>query len=373
MNVVIVNCFDTYEERADIIKNYFKSMGNKTTVIQSDFRHIKKARRSDAKEDYYFIKTKSYIKNISIKRIYSHYRFAKDALKLVETIKPDLLYVFIPPNYLAKLAANYKKKNTHLKLIFDIMDLWPENMPISLLKKYPPFSFWGKIRDWNLKYSDYVITECNLYQHILKNELDGLNVKTLYLVKQDIVLHRNPQLSDKEIHLAYLGSINNVIDTIKIKGIIQIFKTYKPVTLHIIGTGESRQQLIDDSEAGGAKILDHGEIYDSQEKQAIFDKCHFGLNIMKNNISVGLTMKSIDYFQHGLPIINNIPEDSAELVSVYNVGLNVFDDFSSIEKLMINNLNFEYMIELRRNTLELFSKMFTLKSFISQFDRFLNS
>lgn len=42
---------------------------------------------------------------------------------------------------------------------------------------------------------------------------------------------------------------------------------------------------------------------------------------MKDNVCVGLTMKSIDYFQHGLPIINNIQEDTTEIVKQYKVGL----------------------------------------------------
>ena len=77
-----------------------------------------------------------------------------------------------------------------------------------------------------------------------------------------------------------------------------------PVTLHIIGDGESKQELIDAAKAGGATVEYHGKIHDPQDKQDIFDKCHFGLNIMKS-VCVGLTMKSIDGFLS--PIINNIP------------------------------------------------------------------
>lgn len=35
---------------------------------------------------------------------------------------------------------------------------------------------------------------------------------------------------------------------------------------------------------------------------------------MKPDVCVGLTMKSVDYFRHDLPILNNIPADTAELV-----------------------------------------------------------
>ena len=55
-------------------------------------------------------------------------------------------------------------------------------------------------------------------------------------------------------------------------------------------------------------------------------RCHFGFNLMKPDVCVGLTMKSVDYFRHDLPILNNIPADTAELVDREQVGLNVGED-----------------------------------------------
>ena len=51
-------------------------------------------------------------------------------------------------------------------------------------------------------------------------------------------------------------------------------------------------------------------------------RCHFGFNLMKPDVRVGLTMKSVDYFRHDLPILNNIPADTAELVDREQVGVN---------------------------------------------------
>jgi len=49
--VVIVNCFDTYEDRVDLIHEFFREKGYEVTVIQSDFRHFKKNYRDDSKKD----------------------------------------------------------------------------------------------------------------------------------------------------------------------------------------------------------------------------------------------------------------------------------------------------------------------------------
>ena len=44
---------------------------------------------------------------------------------------------------------------------------------------------------------------------------------------------------------------------------------------------------------------------------------------MKQSVVVGLTMKSIDYFEGGLPIINNIHGDTWEIVLREKIGYNI--------------------------------------------------
>lgn len=361
---IIINCFDTCENRVDLVLEFLKGKGIGTYVIQSDFKHIKKIHRLENKTDYIFIKTLSYFKNISLQRLFSHFKFARDSFKVVEELKPDLLYIVLPPNSLAKFASIYKKKNRKTKLIFDVMDLWPETMPIRKFKNMIPFKLWRDLRNNSLKSADFVITECNLYQEVLCDVLDGIKSKTIYLAKKDINVISRPELSENEITLAYLGSINNIIDIPKIGEIIQSIKKRKVVTLHIIGNGESKQELIDTAISNGATVHYHGEIYDPQEKQDIFDKCHYGLNIMKDSVCVGLTMKSVDYFQHGLPIINNIPADTEDFVETYNIGFNV------IEKTGIddNNLEFAKIMVKRNNVIKIFNDKFSHHKFNSNLE-----
>ena len=363
---VIVNCFDTYEDRVDLVHEFFKERGYDVTVIQSDFRHFKKTYRDESKDGFIFVKSNPYYKNLSIARLVSHFKYARDALKIVDDINPDLLYAFIPPNSLAKVAAKYKQKHKEVKLIFDLIDLWPETMPIGKVKNYPPFTFWGAMRDRSLKYADLIITECNLYQTVLRDALKGVNAETVYLAKKEIDVVSKPQLSEDEIHLAYLGSINNIIDIPKIKEIIRVIEEVKPVTLHIIGDGESKQELIDAVQSVGATVKYHGRIYEPQEKQIIFDKCHFGLNIMKESVCVGLTMKSIDYFQYGLPIINNIPADTAVIVDMYGVGINLINENKVSEINYITNTNLNLI--QRQSVLEVYKKMFSTDAFNTSMD-----
>ncbi|MEK3864957.1 glycosyltransferase [Paenibacillus sp. FSL H7-0716] len=370
MNVIIVNCFDTYEERVDLLHAYFVSNGHKVTVIQSDFRHFKKVYRTEQKADFLFVPSKPYYKNLSFSRMKSHYIFAKNAFKLVENNKPDLIYAIIPPNSIAKFAANYKKKNPKVKLIFDLIDLWPETMPIGKIKNFPPFSFWQSMRDKNLKHADFIISECDLFRSILKDVLVNLKSFTLYLAKKEISYESIPNLSENEIHLCYLGSINNIIDIQKIKKTIEVIHRLKPTTIHIIGDGENREKLMREIKETGASVEYYGKVYDYTEKQRVFDKCHFGINIMKDEVCVGLTMKSIDYFQGGLPIINNIQFDTERLVNKYSVGINIMNDNIDILASSICNLDIEKLLNMRKNARKVFEKHFSVESFNEVLDQY---
>ena len=86
---------------------------------------------------------------------------------------------------------------------------------------------------------------------------------------------------------------------------------------------------------------------------------------MKDSVKVGLTIKSIDYFCYGLPIINTIKGDTWEIIEQKQVGINYFND----EKLLLDVSNYlenrpKYHIEIHN----FFSDYFSLESFCKKID-----
>ena len=319
--VCIINCFDTYEHRVDLLYDYFKKQRLDVSVYTSDFRHFEKCQRTDNKEDYTLFHAIPYSKNMSVDRLRSHVMLAKDIFNAVETQDFDLLWVLVPPNSFVKEAARYKKNHKDVKLIFDLIDLWPETMPISKFKSLPPFTYWKNLRNNNLDAADEIVTECNLYHEKLLPCVQK-KLHTIYLAREIKEYEPHLNLPEDKIALCYLGSINNIIDIPGIADLIRDIKKYKPVELHIIGDGEKRDELICASEEAGAEVIYHGKIYDTEKKQKIFDSCHYGLNFMKDSVFVGLTMKSMDYFEAGIPIINNIHGDTWDIVKNHHLGIN---------------------------------------------------
>ena len=130
---------------------------------------------------------------------------------------------------------------------------------------------------------------------------------------------------------------------------VKLIENYgKQVTMHIIGDGENKEEMVDKLNKV-CEVIYHGPVYDIEKKKEIFSKCHAGLNLYKNDLYIGLTVKSIDYFNFGLPVINNIIGDTSEFVRKYNVGINVDEesilDFDVLKKMRVDNENIYRLYE----------------------------
>lgn len=320
----LISCSDHYGHRLNVIADYLRRGGYEVTYITSDFDHTSKQNFVCSIPGCVQLHAKPYRKNLSVDRILSHRMFARDVFRYLEGLErqPDVVVSLVPPNFLVHYGARYKKKHPGVYLIFDIFDMWPETFPSRKMKTLlaPVFGVWAWIRDHSLCRADYVTTECELFRRLLK--LPEEKSRAIYLCAPPLSIPDcGMPLREDRLELCYLGAINNVIDIPAICALLGELTREKPVTLHVIGKGERQQELIDSAEAAGAEVVFHGAVYDDRKKQEIIGCCHFGLNIMKSSVCVGLTMKSIDYFRFGLPIINNIPADTAELVDRRSIGI----------------------------------------------------
>lgn len=358
MRIAVITNSSSYEPRVFMAADFFKEQGHEVVIILSDFIHREKMKRNTGNNDMIYIKTIPYNRNLSIRRIYSHFKFSKDAYKLLKHMRVDMLYVLIPANSLLKYSSLYKKR-TNAILLVDILDLWPESLPIPISKKIWPLTYWADIRNANLKYADIIITECKLYQKRLCSYLSDCKVMNIYWPRleerQETII--GEKLND-EICFCYLGSINNILDINFLVRLLSLIKTQRKVTLHIIGDGEKKDELITKLKEAKINIAYYGVIYDESKKMDVLSLCHYGLNIMKPSVCVGVTMKSVDYVYAGLSVINNIKGDTWELIEKYNIGYNC--DYKTIsnvaKKVCEKHISHDEMLRVRECYLENFSK-----------------
>lgn len=320
MKAAIVSTFDTFFDRVNLLKEFYQEKGYEVCTITSDFSHRLKEKYINEQADVQ-IPIKEYQKNLSLNRLRSHFLFAKDVKKYLETFKPDLIHCIIPCNSLCQAMSEYKKLNS-CRLIFDLNDLWPESLPVGKIKNVFPFTLWRNKRDLYINDADLVLTECHYFQEILEKTKDP-KWHTLFYSKKDLPIESSFQWKEDSLHFCYLGSVNNIIDIDIIEEFLEKCAQQKPTFLHLVGGGEKKSVLIQSLQRKSVLVIDHGYIFDQNEKQKIFDECRYGLNVMKSTVIVGLTMKSLDYMCGGLPIINTIQGDTADFCRTRGIGYNI--------------------------------------------------
>ncbi len=362
-NAAVVTCFKSNEERTSFVIEALQERGYNTIGVSTDFSHITKKKRTDTRDYYVQIKTDPYTRNLSISRLLSHRSFAKRAFEFLDSYDPDLIWVCVPANSLISEAKKYKDRHPDVKIIIDVIDMWPESMPLGTLKKLLPFTIWRNIRNDSINCADALVTECSYYKSILKFEYQG-QVKTIHWARDNKVEDFDLDLPEDKLSLAYIGSINNIIDIDEIGRLID--SSDMPVVLHVIGSGESKERLLE-SLRPKCELVYYGVTYDPDDKKRVFSKCHAGLNIYKEGLYIGLTVKSIDYFNYGLPIINSIKGDTFSLIKDYGVGFNV-DKKSKLDAKKI--------IEMRLHNekiLEVYENYFTKEVFIRRLNQVIDS
>ena len=360
---VCVSCFDFYDHRVELVMDQLRSKGYQCTYITGDFSHFTQQKYTIDVPGGEQLPTIPYHKNMSVARLTSHWFFARAVFRRVKELRPDLIYVMVPPNSLSLRAGKYKKKHPGTKLVLDLYDLWPETFPSGRVKKLAalPFAFWGRMRDKGLKYADLIYSECDLYRQVLKKQLAGKETRLLPICRVAPTTGPEPVApAGEELALCYLGSIGRLLDIDALTELLRQIAAVRPVAFHIIGEGETRAEVIRAAEDTGARVIYYGRVYDPQKRQEIFDKCHFGVNIMKTDVCVGLTMKSLDYFAGGLPIINSIEADTRQLIRRYDAGIELDRADISRTAKQAATMTEEQNTAMRRNTLRMFEENFSV-------------
>lgn len=362
--VVIITCFDnySYEVRMKYVEDVFREKGYDVIILSANFDHRKKQEYLCRRNGLHLIEVPQYKKNISLGRIYSHFIFGKKVYKELKRINPEILYASAPPNFIFKYSALYKRYNPSTNLIYDISDMWPETLPVSRkMKKILtiPLGAWRHIRDSAIDKADAYIYECKLFWDYLKKNISNKPYSIIYLCRKKYDFKVEKLNDVKKLNFSYIGSVNNIIDINLIVEFLFEVNKYKPVELILIGAGEKLECLCDLCKERNIKYTNHGVVYDDCKKQQILQSCSFGLNIMKDEVFVGATMKSLEYFHWGLGLINNIPADTSELVEQYECGYNIsWNSYRKVAKV-ISMLSLDEINNMKTNSHIIFETYFS--------------
>ena len=310
-------------------------------VITTSFSHRTKIPREVTDKQMRSISYKltmlyepGYIKNVSLKRFYSHFIMGRNLKKYLKgRRRPDVIYCAVPSLDIAKVAAKYAKEN-NIRFIIDIQDLWPEafrmvfNIPIiSEILFYPM----KKQANYIYGIADKIIAVSQTYVN------RALKVNKKCKIGNSVYLSTDLNEFDKlakynkfmgkpkdEIWLAYIGTLGHSYDLISVIDALKIIKDkgINSIKFIVMGDGPLESKFKEYAKEKGIYVEFTGRL--SYEKMVgILTVCDIAVNPIKKRSAGSIINKVGDYAAAGLPVINT--QECAEyrnLVTKYNIGFN---------------------------------------------------
>ena len=308
-------------------------------VITTSFSHKTKSQRNITDEQKNSLSYKltllyepGYFNNVSVKRLYSHYIMGKSLKEYLNNRKkPDVIYCSVPSLAVAKVAANYAKKN-NIKFIIDIQDLWPEafkmvfNIPIISDMIFYPMR---KKADFIYSAADEIIAVSQTYaERALKVNRKCKRAYVVFLgtelVYFDQLVEEN-KIKNKpqnEIWLAYVGTLGYSYDLICVIDALGLLKDKYNIKFIVMGDGPLRTKF-----EGYAKKRDINAYFtgrlDYGKMAGLLSACDIAVNPISSGAAQSIINKHADYAAAGLPVLNTqeCPE-YRNLLSEYKAGLN---------------------------------------------------
>ena len=257
--------------RFGYLAEFLTKAGFQVDLITTTFQHWEKAQRDlkkiqadiDAGEYPFglrFIYEPGYKKNVDLARVRSHKIAAKNLKKMLEA-KPedgkdyDLLYAEIPPNDVARVAAEYGVAH-NIPFVADVNDLWPEAMRMVLdIPVVSSILFHPLQRDAEKVYSmvsGVVGTSDEYRDRPFKSQKRNVPKVTVYVGNEiktfDEGAGKNKESVAKpegEFWVSYAGTIGTSYDirTMVLAGEELIRRGHSDIKIKILGGGPMKDEL----------------------------------------------------------------------------------------------------------------------------------
>lgn len=365
--------------RFNYLLKLFEKEDHNVEFITSDFSHIKKERRSEVNRikncKITMIHEPEYYKNVSIKRIYSHYIMAKKLETYLKTReKPDVIYCSVPSlsvaNVISKYASKYK-----IRLIIDIQDLWPEAFEMLIKAPIVNKTIFSSLRKQaNIIYmsADEIIGVSQTYVdralQVNKKVDSGHSIFLgTELIEFDRLADLNINYRDNydDILLAYIGTLGHSYD---IRGVIDALEIIKSkgisnIRFLVMGDGPLKKSFEAYAKSKDISIEFCGRM-DYGKMVGVLKSCDIAINPITKGAAQSIINKHSDYAASGLPVINTQEcKEYRDLVERYNMGLNCVNNNPEdlAEKIMLLSENKSLRVEMGRNSRKLAEEKFDRK------------
>ena len=351
MTFWIVNPFDNLPpeglrpQRYWLMARAFAQAGHKVVYWSADFSHAYKRARDVAALagrhegfELRLVHEPPYPKNICLRRLWSHWRFARNWLAAVRAeVKglkgqgPDVLIVSSPPLALGAAARAFCRC-TGAKLVIDIQDAWPETFQ----RVVPRFLLLPltRLARRNYRAADAITAVSRRYldlaraygatcpQHLCYHGIARSpnsptpNSPTSNSPTPNSPTSNSPTPNSPTIQLAYIGNMSLSYD---LATVVAVVRDRTDLSLDLAGAGPDEAALKAQA-ADCDRIRFHGYLDENALRELLLQS-DAGIIPMFPESQVGIPGKLADYAAAGLPVVSSLLGETLDLLVRYRAGV----------------------------------------------------
>lgn len=327
MTVWIANPYDNLPiegyrpQRYWLMARAFARAGHDVTLWTSDFSHAHKRRRAIRGEvkgdgfDVRLVPTPPYPKNICLKRIFSHLILSLRWRRAAEREQnPDIVICSSPPLSLCAAVRRFSAARS-IPYIVDVMDAWPETFERILPR--PLLAPLAGIARRNYLGAAGVSAVARRYGELVRGygvagdiHVCPHGIERVKRAKSD-----PPPSGTGALRLVYCGTMGASYD---LATVIDAVKDTPAAELDLAGAGPSEAALRERAK-GCPRIRFHGYL-DECALRRLFASSSAGIIPMFPESCVGIPYKLADYANAGLPVVNSLAGECAQLIAECGAG-----------------------------------------------------
>ena len=334
-------------KRTMYLYDMMKNMGHKPILLTSDFNHYKKATRDIDKfkkehpeySDIVFLHTRTYTKNISIKRRIAENDWKDEVATWVKQNADKIDVVMMSmPDMNTILAVSKVCREHDIEVVIDVRDLRPEAFKVILRNEtlYKVLTYPMKLKA-NKAYACadklFAVSE----EYLQRGSVDGSHAKARRAIYIGAVIDKfdagvkkyAPEIAkpEDELWLTYAGTLGTSYDLITVIDAVSKLKDKdyegKKIKFIVLGQGPDRGAFETHAKENGASNVKFVGFVEYEKMAAFLSKSDITINAIKKRGSQSIINKVADYFAAGVPMLNGcVCREQQNMVEKYNVGLN---------------------------------------------------
>lgn len=330
MTVWIVNPFDTLPAEGSrplrywLMAEAFAAAGHSVVYWTADFNHVTKRPRvflAPPSLDVRLVKAPAYGSNISLRRMWSHWRWAKAwsaaARDAARTAPPGLVVASLPPLN-APLAAVRFAHSTGAKAIVDIMDAWPDTFE-RVLPRWLRFALAPLRRTAAraVREADAVTAVSERYVE-LAAAYGAKRPARFFYHGIELTPPAAPPPSREVLKVVYAGGLGATYD---IETVMEAVAATGGATLAVAGSGGREKELraLAKEPRFAGKVSFAGYL-GADALRSFLASADVGVVPMSPESCVGIPYKLADYTAAGLAVASCLGGESARLLAQFGAG-----------------------------------------------------